>query len=81
LHSLSLSGQLHALAGGGHEPELRGYDLGEKRENYLRIASLREYVVLHRERGIEVWFRSSEGWATCSAPLRRGTRPPARIFC
>jgi Uma2 family endonuclease len=49
-------------------PSSEEYDLGEKRENYLRIASLREYVViLHRERRIEVWFRSSAGWATRSA--------------
>jgi Uma2 family endonuclease len=49
-------------------PSSEEYDLGEKRENYLRIASLCEYVViLHRERRIEIWSRSSSGWTTRSA--------------
>ena len=39
------------------------YDLGEKREYYQTIPSLREYVVIsHRERRITVWVRQVNTW-------------------
>ena len=39
------------------------YDRGDKFEHYKRIPSLQQYVlVAFREREIEVWSRTAEGW-------------------
>ncbi len=44
-------------------PSSEEYDRGEKRENYLQIESLGEYVIVsHRERRLEVWSRAADGW-------------------
>ena len=46
-------------------PSSEEYDRGEKREQYERIESLSEYVIVsHRERRVEVWRRGGPGW-TC----------------
>jgi Uma2 family endonuclease len=44
-------------------PSSEEYDRGDKRENYLQIESLSEYLIVsHRERRIEVWSREKNGW-------------------
>src|SRR6185503_3374195 len=49
-------------------PSSEDYDRGEKREQYQRIASLLEYVVVsHGERRIEVWRREGAAWTQKTA--------------
>lgn len=51
------------------------YDRGDKFEHYKRIPSLRQYVLVpYREREIEVWTRTNDGWEkSCSRPGERAT--------
>lgn len=54
-------------------PSSEDYDRGEKREQYQKIESLAEYVVVsHRERRLEVWRRRGGGW-TAEAVVSGGT--------
>jgi Uma2 family endonuclease len=51
------------------------YDRGEKLENYQRIPSLRECVVVsHRARSIEVWRRDADGGEWQHEEARTGHR-------
>jgi Uma2 family endonuclease len=46
------------------------YDRGGKFENYQRIATLREYVLVsHREKRIEVFRRDADRWARTEATI------------
>ncbi len=56
-------------------PRTEEYDRGEKFDNYRRIPSLEEYVVVdHAQRRIEVWRRTDGAWphdeATSGASLQ-----------
>lgn len=45
-------------------PSTEEYDRGDKFEHYKRIAALQQYVLVSpRERRIEVWTRTTDGWA------------------
>jgi len=45
-------------------PGTAEYDLGEKREHYQQISSLREYVAFAQDaRRAEVWCRGEAGWS------------------
>jgi Uma2 family endonuclease len=38
------------------------YDAGDKFEHYKTLPSLRQYVLVHRERSLEVWTLGEDGW-------------------
>jgi Uma2 family endonuclease len=45
-------------------PGTEAYDRSEKREHYQQIDSLRELVIVsQRERQVEVWRRTADGWS------------------
>lgn len=49
-------------------PSSEEYDRGDKRQQYLLIESLAEYLIVsHRERRIELWSRGQDGWALTAA--------------
>lgn len=46
-------------------PSTERYDRGAKFEHYKSIRALQQYVLVsHRERAIQVWTRSGEGWTS-----------------
>jgi Uma2 family endonuclease len=44
------------------------YDRGDKFEHYRSMPSLEQYVLVsHRERRLEIWTRTADGWTSASA--------------